>query len=128
MVQYRPPVGAARRARHLRGNPTDAEKRMWRLLRECFPDARFRRQVPIRDFVADFASHQLKLVIEVDGGQHDADRERTRTNLIEGEGYRLLRFWNHDVLGNGDGVATLLATYCAAATPTLTLPHQGGGD
>lgn len=101
---------------------------MWRLLRECFPDVRFRRQVPIRDFVADFASHGLKLVIEVDGGQHDADRDKTRTKLIEGEGYRVLRFWNHDVLGNGDGVMTVLAPFCGDATPTLPSPIEGEGS
>ncbi|MEA3013466.1 MAG: hypothetical protein QOD42_2011 [Sphingomonadales bacterium] len=72
---------------------------MWRLLRECFPDVRFRRQVPIRDFVADFASHGLKPVVEA-------------------EGYRVLRFWNHDVLGNGDGVMTVLAPFCGDSTPT----------
>jgi len=121
-------MGATRRARRLRNNPTEAETRMWRLLRECFPKAHFRRQVPIRNFIADFASHSLKLVIEVDGGQHSADVDRNRTASIEAEGYRVLRFWNHDVLGDGDGVATVLATHCGDATPTLTLPHQGGGD
>lgn len=128
MVQHRPPIGATRRARHLRKNPTDAEKRMWRLLRECFADTHFRRQVPIRDFITDFASHQLKLVVEIDGGQHCKDADKDRTALIEAEGYRVIRFWNHDVLGNGDGVMTVLAPYCEAATPTSTLPHQGGGS
>jgi very-short-patch-repair endonuclease len=128
MVRYRPPMGATPRARRLRSNPTDAEKRVWRILRECFPEAHFRRQVPIRDFIADFASHRLKLVVEVDGGQHSEDVDKDRTALIEAEGYRLLRFWNHDVLGNGDGVLTLLATYCGDATPTPTLPHRGGGS
>jgi very-short-patch-repair endonuclease len=101
---------------------------MWSLLRHCFPDAHFRRQVPIRKFTAAFASHGLKLVVEVDSGQHSEKRDRRRTALIEAEGYRLLRFWNHDVLGNGDGVAAVPATYCGEITPTLTLPHQGGGD
>jgi len=127
MVQYRPPEGSTQRARRLRNNPTDAERRMWRLLRRGFPDAHFRRQVPIRDFVADFASHRLKLVIEVDGGQHTAGKERARTEAIEAEGFRLVRFWNHDVLGNTDGVATMLAIFCGESTPTPTLPHQGGG-
>jgi len=100
---------------------------MWRLLRECFPDAHFRRQVPIRDFIADFASHGLRLVIEVDGGQHGGRKDETRTALIKAEGYRVLRFGNHDVLGNPDGVATLLATHCDEVHPHPTLPHQGGG-
>ena len=127
MVGYRPPQGATRRARMLRNNPTEAEKRMRRLLRECFPEARFRRQVPIRDFIADFASHGLKLVVEVDGGQHVARLDGARTALIEAEGYRVIRFWNHDVLGNGDGVAAMLASLCGDATPTQPSPIEGEG-
>lgn len=101
---------------------------MWRLLRDCFPRGHFRRQVPIRDFVVDFASHRLRLVIEVDGGQHCEQRDGKHTALIEAEGYRVIRFWNHDVLGNGDRVAASLAYHRGDATPTPTLPHQGGGD
>jgi len=83
--------------------------------------------VPIRDFTVDFASHRLKLVIEVDGGQHGGAKDQARTSLISAEGYRVLRFWNHDVLGNGDGVATMLAPYCGVATPTQPSPIKGGG-
>jgi very-short-patch-repair endonuclease len=101
---------------------------MWRRLRECFPDADFRRQVPIRDFIVDFASHGRKLVVEVDGGQHGESKDRERTALIEAEGYRVVRFWNHDVLGNGDGVAAMLATYCGDSTPTLPSPIKGEGS
>ena len=81
---------------------------MWRVLRLCFPDARFRRQVPLVRYVVDFASHRKKLVIEVDGGQHCEEMDAARTRLIEAEGYRVLRFWNHDVLSNPDGVATAI--------------------
>ena len=100
---------------------------MWRLLRECFPDARFRRQVPIRDFITDFASHGFKLVVEVDGGQHDARMDERRTALIEAEGYRVVRFWNHDVLGNGEGMAAMLSPLCGDATPTQPSPIKGEG-
>jgi very-short-patch-repair endonuclease len=124
VVQYRPPKGATRRARWLRKEPTDAEIRMGRLLRECFPDAHFRHQVPMRDFIVDFCGHKLKLVIEVDGG---GPKDEARTALIDAEGYRVLRFWNHDVLGNGDGVATMLATYCGESTPTQPSPIKGEG-
>jgi len=67
---------------------------------------RFRRQFPIGNFVADFCCRERRLVVEVDGGQHSdqepADRERSA--LIEARGYRVLRFWNSDVLSNTDGV------------------------
>ena len=108
-MKRHPPAGAIKRARRLRSDATDAENVMWRLLRESFPDARFRRQVPLRHFIADFASHRHRLVIEVDGGQHDEAADATRTNVIEAEGYSVLRFWNHDVLGNPDGVHTAIA-------------------
>ncbi len=67
MTRYRPPMGSTERARRLRLDATRAERAMWRLLRDMFPVGRFRRQVPIRDYIADFASHRLKLAIEVDG-------------------------------------------------------------
>ena len=98
---------------------------MWRLLREGFPQARFRRQVPIRAFVADFASHQAQLVIEVDGGQHCEEGESKRTALIEGEGYRLLRFWNHDVIGNPDGVYSSIAEALLDRHPHPASPIKG---
>jgi very-short-patch-repair endonuclease len=128
VARYRPPQGATRRSRRLRKEPTDAEKRMWRLPRECFPEAHFRNQVPIRNFIVDFVSHKLKLAIEVDGGQHGGASDEARPALVEGEGYHVLRFWNHDVLGNSDGVATLLASFCGESTPTLPSPIKGEGS
>ncbi len=108
-MRYRPAEGATGRARKLRANATDAEQAMWRLLRESFPEARFRFQVPIRTFTADFASHRARLVIEIDGGQHGPERDAWRTRMIEAEGYRVIRFWNHDVLGNPEGAWVTLA-------------------
>jgi very-short-patch-repair endonuclease len=108
-MKHHPPNGATSRARRLRREPTDAEKRMWRLLRYNFLEARFRRQAPIRHYIVDFASHRARLVIEVDGGQHDEFADAQRTQTIIAEGYRLIRFWNHDVLTNPDGVAAVIA-------------------
>jgi very-short-patch-repair endonuclease len=125
-MSYRPAIGSTERARTLRKQPTSAEKAMWRLLREGFPDARFRRQVPIRSFIADFASHRARLVIEVDGGQHCAQRDAKRTGLIEQEGYRILRFWNHDVLGNPDGVHSVLCRALRDCHPHPASPLKGG--
>jgi very-short-patch-repair endonuclease len=106
---------------------TDAERKLWRILRESFSDHHFRRQVPIRHFIADFASHRAKLVIEVDGGQHDPNIDAERTSIIEAEGYRVLRFWNNEVLGNPDGVWSVIDRVLREPHPHPTLPHQGGG-
>ena len=98
-----------KRARSLRYGMTSAERCLWRALRALKPQgAHFRRQAPIGRFVADFACLGNKLLIEVDGSQHaepDAeiyDRERTR--WLEEQGFRVLRFWNNDVLTNTAGV------------------------
>lgn len=100
------------RARELRRNATDAERKLWVSLREAFPGAKFRRQVPLGSYFADFCSHATRLVIEVDGGQHAeaADYDAARTRFI-GEGYRVIRFWNHDVLGNAEGVLATIASH-----------------
>jgi very-short-patch-repair endonuclease len=89
------------RARDLRNNPTDAERALWRALRGRQIDGfRFRRQVPIAGYIADFACPQLKLIVELDGGQHAAQGEydAARTLRLEAAGYRVLRYWNDDVL------------------------------
>jgi very-short-patch-repair endonuclease len=96
---------------------TDAERAMWRLLRAVAPSARWRRQVPIRHFIVDFASHRAKLVVEVDGGQHSEEADAARTATIEGQGYRIVRFWNNDVLGNAEGCACVLLSALAARSP-----------
>ena len=90
-----------KKARTLRNQGTDAERRLWRYLRgRQLGDYKFRRQYPIAGYIADFACIDAKLVIELDGGQHaertDYDAERTRK--IECNGYRVLRYWNDDVL------------------------------
>lgn len=111
---------------------------MWRLLGEAFPEARFRRQVRLSHYYADFCSHRAKLVIEVDGGQHSPEVDAKRTEAIEEEGYRLIRFWNSDVLGNRDGVAILIdqalrehpyptATRRQAAKSLYPSPIEGEG-
>ncbi len=100
---------------------------MWRLLRQAFPDARFRRQVPLRRYIVDFASHRARVVIECDGGQHDNDVDAERNRLLGAEGYRVLRFWNHDILGNADGVHSVIAEALASLTPTQPSPIEGEG-
>jgi len=107
MTKKLPPSGAVGRARTLRRDATDAERQVWRSLRSgALAEFGFRRQVPIGPFIADFACHKAKLVIEIDGGQHDLDspEEIGRTRFLNAEGYRVIRFWNNDVLANPEGV------------------------
>ena len=75
----------------------------------------------------DFASHRARLVIECDGGQHDELVDAERTGLIEAEGYRVLRFWNSDVLGNPDGVHSAIAEALVGRHPHPASPIQGEG-
>ena len=91
------------RAKVLRKTMTDAEKRLWFFLRSHrFNQWKFKRQVPIAGYIADFVCFRRKLIIEVDGGQHDENQlyDQERTYLLQQEGFRVIRFWNHDVLQN----------------------------
>jgi very-short-patch-repair endonuclease len=95
-------------ARRLRRDLTDAERKLWYQLRDRrLAGLKFKRQVPIGRFVADFACLEHHLIIEVDGGQHAlAEREDAgRTAVLESMGFVVLRFWNNDVLTNIAGVA-----------------------
>ncbi len=95
------------RSRDLRATMTDAERKLWACLSaRKVAGVRFNRQFPIGPFICDFVSRGARLVIEVDGGQHavNAERDAQRTQFIEAQGYRVIRFWNNDVLGNVEGV------------------------
>jgi very-short-patch-repair endonuclease len=97
----------------MRSNPTDVEKRLWNRLRfQQIENHRFRRQLPVGLFVGDFACVECRLIIELDGGQHDWLRERDerRTAWPEAHGWRVLRFWNNDVIENIDGVLERIAS------------------
>ena len=113
----------------MRAQPTDAERILWQRLRHdiALTGSHFRRQALIGPFIVDFVSRRAKLVIELDGGQHDVQRsaDEVRTGKIEAEGYRVLRFWNHDVFGNLEGV---LSEIQSALSPTPIPSPQGGGS
>ncbi|RAI42608.1 endonuclease domain-containing protein, partial [Rhodoplanes roseus] len=109
------PIDRFRRetARRLRKNATDAELILWRHLRRLeAKGSHFRRQVPIGAYVVDFACMAARLVIEVDGSQHGEDegcrRDEVRTRWLQAEGYRVMRFWNNDVIGNVEGVLDVI--------------------
>lgn len=93
--------------RRLRANATDAEKRIWsRLRNRQIGNFKFRRQTPIGRYVVDFVCESSRVIVELDGGQHavNADSDATRTQTLEAMGYVVLRFWNHEVLENTEGV------------------------
>ena len=94
------------KARSLRRSSTDAERRLWSALRDRrLTKYKFRRQHPIGAYIVDFACTRHALVIELDGGQHaDNAADARRTAWLESEGWRVVRFWNNDVLGNVSGV------------------------
>jgi very-short-patch-repair endonuclease len=97
---------AASSAKKLRTTITDAERKLWSLLRNRQLLAfKFVRQLPIGRYIADFACREAALIVEIDGGQHDgSERDIERTGFLNQEGYSVLRFWNNEVLGNPDGV------------------------
>ncbi|HLZ83426.1 MAG TPA: endonuclease domain-containing protein [Caulobacteraceae bacterium] len=96
------------RARSLRADSTDAERKLWSVLRSRqLGGAKFRRQVPVDRYFADFACMDAKLIVELDGGQH-ADQQPyddARTARLQEIGWRVMRFWNNDVIENVEGVA-----------------------
>jgi very-short-patch-repair endonuclease len=90
---------------------------------------KFRRQAPIGRYIADFVCHEARLIVEIDGGQHDrsSPEEAERSGFLQKEGYRILRLWNNEVLVNLDGVHAAVPEELGCIIPTQTLPHRGGG-
>jgi very-short-patch-repair endonuclease len=91
-------------ARRLRRDSTLAEHKLWQALRNDALGVPFRRQHPIPPYIADFAAPSLRLVVEVDGGQHTEGADTVRDVALKTAGWRVLRLWNNDVLANLDGV------------------------
>ena len=129
-MKKHPPDGAAARARTLRQSMTKAEIRVWQMLRAHRTNGhKFRRQVPIGRYIADFVCHDARLVVEIDGGQHDCSspREAGRSSFLQTQGYRVLRFWNNEVLANPDGVHETIVNALAASPPPCPPPSRGRG-
>jgi very-short-patch-repair endonuclease len=102
------------RARELRKHAKDAERALWQAISaRKVSGIRFNRQVPIGPYICDFVARSIGLVIEVDGGQHGDEADANRTSIIEAQGFRVIRFWNNEVLGNLDGVMAEIARVIA---------------
>ena len=97
------------KARNLRKGSTVAERTLWKLLRDRrLAGWKFRRQTPIGSYIVDFVCFEKRLVIELDGGQHQGQEsyDEERTNLLQSQGFRVVRFWNSQILGAPDSVQT----------------------
>ena len=96
-------------ARKLRKNQTSQERIIWNLLRnQQFQGLKFRRQYPVGDYIVDFICKEIKLIIEIDGGQHNSEEgieyDLKRTEYLETKGYKVIRFWNNEIDNNLEGV------------------------
>ena len=117
-----PAIERLSRARVMRQAPTDAERRLWSMLRDrrC-GGAKFRRQGPIGPFIVDFLCNEARLIVEADGGQHaESASDATRDAYLRERGYRVLRLWNNHVLANSGGVAQVIEA--ALRTPLPPKP------
>jgi len=117
------------RARELRKNPTEAERKLWKHIRfRQLGGHKFRRQHPVGPYIVDFVCLEKRLIVEVDGGQHcervvyDAERRR----WLEDQGFRVLRFWNNQVLTSVNVVKEVIAEALnSGSNPHLYPPPQG---
>ena len=119
-------------ARKLRRQPTPPEIRFWRLIHPLREEGwHFRKQAPIGRYVVDFVCHRAKLIVEIDGDSHympeGMARDAVRTRFLVGEGFRVLRFTNSEVMTAEEGVylGVLAALDEAAATPSRPPPSRG---
>ena len=109
-------AGALRRAKHMRSHSTDAEHRLWQIVRaKRLGGWKFRRQARIGPYTPDFVCHLAKLIVEADGGQHGGPRDASRDAWLKSQGFRVLRFWNNDIFNNEEGVLTVILSALEAS-------------
>jgi very-short-patch-repair endonuclease len=115
----------------MRGAPTDAELRLWRLLRDRrLNGIKFRRQVPLGPYIVDFLCVGAKLIVEADGSQHaESRRDTIRDTYLASHGWKVLRFWNNEVVQNREGVLeTIVAHAGPSSVPSGHLLPEGEGE
>src|SRR6185369_3981748 len=111
------PVNLTEAAKELRQNSTDAERLLWQHLKAKQLDGlKFRRQEQIGRFIADFVCYEKGIIVEADGGQHAVERikDEERTLWLNSQGFRVVRFWNHEILTNTEGVIESIRQHCLA--------------
>lgn len=118
-------------AKELRNNSTDAERHLWRYLRNSqLEGAKFRRQQPIEAYIVDFVCFNKRIVVELDGGQHaeNPEYDGQRDVCLRRNGFDVLRFWNNEVFENIEGVLEVIRQRCLeVASPTPQPPPARGG-
>jgi very-short-patch-repair endonuclease len=119
-------------AKRLRREQTEAEQMLWARLRSMqLEGVKFRRQQPVGVYIVDFVSFGKKVIVEIDGGQHNEEptriKDEQRTKKLEADGFRVMRFWNTDVLENPDGVLEKISEALAEVSPSPNLSHRGRG-
>lgn len=113
-------------AKEMRSQPTDAEAQLWLALRAGrLQGLKFKRQQPMGKYIVDFVCFEHRLIVEVDGGQHNESvQDQVRDAWLRSEGFRVLRYWNNEVLANLEGVLSDILQY---ATPSPSVPPPRGG-
>jgi very-short-patch-repair endonuclease len=109
------PANLTPTARELRTQSTDAERLLWRHLKaKQLEGLKFRRQEQIGRFIVDFVCYEKALILEADGGQHAMEQEKDaeRTRWLNAQGFTVLRFWNHEILTNIEGVMETIRSRC----------------
>lgn len=107
----------------MRREPTEAEKRLWRHVRNRqLEGAKFRQQSPLLGYYVDFLCEEGRLVVEADGGQHDAADDAQRTAILEAAGFTVIRFWDNDILQNTEGVLDEIRSILRLATSSSPIP------
>ena len=109
-------MNTTEKARFLRKNMTKQEKILWQFLRKkTINNLKFRRQYPIGNYIVDFICNEKKLIIEIDGGQHNENKniihDQERTKYLENKGYKVIRFWNYDIDNTIEGVYQEILKY-----------------
>jgi very-short-patch-repair endonuclease len=111
----------------MRREPTEAEAKLWSILRgQRLGGLKFKRQEQLGDYIVDFVCFGARLIVEADGSQHsESELDAVRDAWLTAQGFRILRFWNNDILGNPEGVARMIAE---AALPPLPNPSPARGE
>jgi very-short-patch-repair endonuclease len=106
------------RAKQLRSNQTDTERKLWaRLRNRCLAGFKFKRQHPVGKYIVDFVCLETRLIVEVDGGQHSEQRDRHRSAFLHRSGYRVIRFWDNEVLQQTDSVLAVILSELNRPSP-----------